>query len=191
MNTKNNYNFFLPSDCAKLHEHFFTFHFKNPYQHTCLECVVYYFIVFLNVVAIHANIVLLVLLEKEMLLVKILILSSLIVSNVIYYIMYRCLKLCFEKMYRIDFVYSRNFDRIFIGIVKYTKTSYINTFDFNMNDIERFILEKQGNNESYNLKVIFKNKDSQQICRLKNRTKNELNNLAYLLNERLMDKTDK
>ena len=181
MNTKIKYNFFLPSGCAKLHEHLFTFHFKNPYHHTCLESFVCCFIGFLNFMAIQAVIALLVLFGKDILSI-ILILSSLIVSNVIYYIMYRCLKLCFEKIYRIDFVYSRNFDRIFIGIVKYTKTSYINTFDFNMNDIESFILEKEGNNESYNLKVVFKNKDTQQICRMKNKKKNELNDLAYFLN---------
>ena len=187
-NIENNRLFFPINNYIKFHEHLFVYYFQDPFDPTSLDFITYIFIFLSNVIII--NLIPKLINEEDNLIIKILIGSSLIFSNIIFYIIYICLKLYFEKIHRIDFVYSRDFDRIFIGIVKYTKTSYINTFDFNMNDIERFILEKEGNNESYNLKVIFKNKDSQQICRMKNRTKNELNNLAYLLNERLTDKTD-
>ena len=57
-----------------------------------------------------------------------------------FYIIYKLSKKFFDNIYRIDCIFSRNFDRIFIGLVKYTKTSYANTFEFQMNNIDRFIL---------------------------------------------------
>ena len=59
-----------------------------------------------------------------------------------------------------------------------------------MNNIERFILEKEGT-EEYNLKVIFKNNESQEICNIKNKRQEDLEGLAYLLNERLIKNTNK
>ena len=108
--------------------------------------------------------------------------------NTILYIIYKCLKIRFEKIYRIDCIFSRNFDRIFIGLVKYTKTSYINTFEFQMNYIDQFILEKISN-DNYNLKVVFKNKEKHLICNIK-RNQAQLEGLAYLLNERLINNND-
>ena len=42
---------------------------------------------------------------------------------------------------RIDIIYSSNFDRIFIGLVDYYEKSFSNTFLFNINSIQKFILE--------------------------------------------------
>ena len=99
------------------------------------------------------------------------------------YILYKIFKYCYENIFRIDCIYSKNFDRVFIGLVKYTKTKYVNTFEFQMDNIRRFILERKGGN--FNLKVEFKNNGTQQICTIKNKTQDELEGLAYLLNERL------
>ena len=57
-----------------------------------------------------------------------------------------------------------------------------------MNNISRFILEKELNNSniSFNLKVVLKNNETQQICNLKNNTQKDLEGLAYILNERLI-----
>ena len=109
---------------------------------------------------------------------------SFVILNIILYITYHCLKICFEKIYRIDCIFSRDFDRIFIGIVKYNRKSYVNTFEFQMNNIDKFILEKQ-NYENYNLIAKFKNNEKQLICNIK-KSKKELEGLAYLLNERLI-----
>ena len=109
------------------------------------------------------------------------------IVNVILYILYKIFKYCFDNIYRIDCIYSKNFDRVFIGLVKYTKTKYINTFEYQMNNISRFILEKEGNSSqtNFNLKVVFKNNETQQICTIKNKTQDKLEGLAYLFNERL------
>ena len=113
-----------------------------------------------------------------------------ICANIIIYIIYKCFKRFKENIRRFDFIYSKNYDRIFIGIVKYTKTSYVNTFEFEMNDIERFILQKMGNNSiSYDLKVVFKNGESQNICNIRKRSQEELEGLAYILNEKIIIKS--
>ena len=104
--------------------------------------------------------------------------------NIIFYIIYKLAKKFFDNIYRIDCIFSRNFDRIFIGLVKYTKTSYVNTFDFQMINIDRFILENISF-EKYNLVVIFKNGENQLICNIK-KNQEELEGLAYILNEKLI-----
>ena len=106
--------------------------------------------------------------------------------NIILYIIYILLKCCFDKTLRIDCIFSKDFDRIFIGLAKSSLKSYANTFEFQMNDIERFVLQKEGK-AVYNLKVVFKNKETQDIYRITNKTKEELEGLAYLLNERLIN----
>ena len=93
-------------------------------------------------------------------------LSSLIIINSILYIRYKWVKYYKENICRIDIIYSKDFDRIFIGLVKYTQTSYVNTFEFQMNNIDRFILERAGT-QSYNLKAVFKTGEKQLICNIK------------------------
>ena len=104
--------------------------------------------------------------------------------NIIFYIIYKLAKKFFDNIYRIDCIFSRNFDRIFIGVVKHTKTSYVSTFEFPLNNIDRFILEKISY-EKHNLVVIFKNGEKQLICNIK-KNQEELEGLAYILNEKLI-----
>lgn len=92
-----------------------------------------------------------------------------------------------NKILRIDFIYSENFDRIFIGIVQKNEKAYIDTFEFNMNKIDKFVLEKIHNkNKGYNLEVQFKDKgQKRQICALENDMPDDLKGIVYLLNEKL------
>ena len=87
---------------------------------------------------------------------------------------------------RIDFIYSKNFDRIFIGLVNNNEKTYRNTFEFQMNSIDKFILQKIGyEDKGYNLKVNLKNSESHQIYSFKKATQENLRGLVYLLNEKL------
>ena len=110
---------------------------------------------------------------------------SFVVSNAIIYIIYKCIKLKKENIFRIDCIYSKDFDRLFIGNVKYTERSYVNTFEFKMENIDKFILEGAGY-DNFNLRVIFKNNESQTICNIK-KNQIDLEGLTYLLNERLIN----
>ena len=185
---KNTNKFFLPGDLSKymkFSEHLFTYHFNSPSNNSCVDFVIFSIGVALNLIAISLVFSLLFILEKPF---KYFGIYSFVILNIILYITYHCLKIRYEKIYRIDCIFSRNFDRIFIGLVKYNKKSYVNTFEFQMNNIDKFILEKQ-NYENYNLIAKFKNNEKQLICNIK-KTQEELKGLAYLLNERLNKNND-
>ena len=175
--------FYFPqtlSKYMKFSDHFFTYHLKNPLGPTCVDIFFIIMTMFLNCGAFTGTIAILSGTDKS---IKFIVGILIPGVNIILYILYKAFKYCFDKNLRIDCIYSKNFDRIFIGIVKY-KSKYSNTFEYQMNNISRFILEKEGNT-NFNLKVIFKNNETQQIYTIKNKSKGELEGLAYLLNERL------
>ena len=95
-----------------------------------------------------------------------------------------------ENFQRIDWIYSENYDQIFIGVVKNDK-SYLNTLTYNSNLINRYVLELKG--DKYLLKIIFHDSTEAQICQFKKNFQeysyyslNEnLNALLYLLNGQL------
>ena len=93
---------------------------------------------------------------------------------------------------RIDIIYSKNFDRLFIGIVKNDGKTYIKKFLFNLNEIDKFVIIKKNNNEKgFHLKSINKgNNLIQDICYI-NEEQEELEGLLYILNEKLTDGADK
>lgn len=88
---------------------------------------------------------------------------------------------------RIDFIYSKNFDTIFIGVVKNGEKSYAKTFEFKMDNIDKFILQNFEYNTGFYLKVIFKDKQIQDIWPIENKNQFDLEGLIYLLNERLIN----
>jgi hypothetical protein len=86
---------------------------------------------------------------------------------------------------RIDFVFSENYDEIFIGIVKSNKKSYKNTFHYEMNLINKFMINMKQTNEIDLLVVLKNNPKAQYICSIKNILKINADGLIYLLNEKL------
>ena len=165
-------------------DNFFTYHLRDPFHTTCINCLFILFTILSNLIFIGLGTFLIISGITNNIIIVI---GSLlfVIPNIILYLIYKCVKAKKENIYRIDIIYSKNFDRMFIGLVKYTKTSYVNIFEFQMNNINRFILENIGH-DNYNLKVIFKNNDSQLICNIK-KSQEELEGLAFLLNERLIN----
>ena len=91
---------------------------------------------------------------------------------------------------RIDIIYSSNFDRIFIGLVDYYEKSFSNTFLFDINSIEKFILEPKNKRKTKNiLKVILKNGENQTIYQI-NENEPTLIGLLFILNEKLNNKNE-
>jgi hypothetical protein len=84
------------------------------------------------------------------------------------YFMYDCYNSLEGKIKRIDFIFSKDFNTIFIGLVKYTETKYVATFEFQKNNITKFFYERAD--DDFNLKVQFKNNKKQKICTLKRQT---------------------
>ena len=57
-----------------------------------------------------------------------------------------------------------------------------------MNNIDKFFLQNFKNfNSGFDLKVMFKDKQIQDIWPIKNKYQRDLEGLIYLLNERLID----
>ena len=172
----------------KFHENFFTYHFVNPIKYTVFGIFMTVLFIISNIVIIFL-IVLMLLNQNGIMILKFV--CSLIIINILLYILYSCIKSKTDNIYRIDCIYSKDFNRIFIGVVKYTTTSYINTFEHQIDDIDSFIFQKVGFGLLYDLKAVFKNKEKQKICRIKGKSQQNLLGLAHLLNEKLsVDDTD-
>ena len=115
-----------------------------------------------------------------------------IIIDLIIYFLYKCLKLKNENIFKIDFIYSKDFDRVFIGVVKYNQAKYVNTFEYQKNNISKFVYEREGNTNSknFNLKVELKNNEIQQLCTLKKQSQNELEGLICFLNREFIAYTN-
>ena len=86
---------------------------------------------------------------------------------------------------RIDIIYSNNFDTIFIALLNHNGTSYKKKFIYNINSIERFILENyETSHKKSILKVVYKNKNVEEIFII-NENKFRLEELLFILNEKL------
>ena len=187
LDIKKNY-FFSSNQTSTLREymvfsdHFFTYHLKAPLSTSCSGICFIIIACFINLCTISASIPILVS-ENAKIHIKIVVVIFILIGIIIVFILHKIFKYCFGDVFRIDCIYSNNFDRLFIGLVKLNKTKYVNTFEYKIDDISRFILEREGNN--YKLKVVFKNNETQEIYTIKKKTKEELGRLAFLLNERL------
>ena len=173
------------SNYMKFSGHFSTLHLKNPLKTSCFGICFIIIALFVNLITISAAVALLVSINAKTH-TKIIGIIFFPIGNILLYILY-ILYNCFDHIFRIDCIYSKNFDRIFIGLVKNNIAKYINTFEYQINNISKFIFERVGNSSvtNYDLKVIFKNNEIQRICTIKNKAHMELESLAYLLNERL------
>jgi len=87
-----------------------------------------------------------------------------------------------ESFERLDWIYSKNFDRFFFGVVK-NDSSYVNTFIYNTNEIDKFILEIKD--DKYCFKIVLKGGVNTEICQYKNEKEDNLNIFIYLINGQL------
>ena len=99
-----------------------------------------------------------------------------------------------KRISRIDIIYSNNFDRIFIGLLDYYEKTYLNTFLFQINSIDKFILQsiiksKEQSENKNNLQVILKSGEIQTICQI-NDFEAALEGLLFILNEKLSNRNE-
>ena len=105
-----------------------------------------------------------------------------IIVNILFFIFF---SKAIKEVRRIDIIYSDDFGRMFIGLVNQKEKKYLNTFTLNTNSIGNFTLESINNSESkFNLKVIYKNNETLNICRI-NEQRNILDGLLYILNKQI------
>jgi hypothetical protein len=84
-----------------------------------------------------------------------------------------------ENFERLDWIYSNDFDRIFFGVVK-NDSSYVNTFIYNTNTIDKFVLEIRDG--KFCFKILLKDGTNTEICRYNREQENNLNTFIYLIN---------
>lgn len=90
-----------------------------------------------------------------------------------------------EKFKRIDIIYSKNFDKIFIGVVKNDKT-YINRLILKINTIDKFAMSMEP--KSFGFKVLLKETINQtEICDFIHQRKKYLEDFLFFLNGKLGD----
>ena len=93
-----------------------------------------------------------------------------------------------EKFQRIDWIYSKNFDRIFIGFVKNVET-YLNSLIYNINTVDKLLLNKMNNN--YLFKILLKDGNNVDICEFTKEKENTLNKFIFLINGQINDRNDR
>ena len=106
------------------------------------------------------------------------IISPALVFDIIVYLINICLE---NRVFRIDCIFSSDFDRIFIGLTKINEQSYKASFEFQLNEINKFIINE--NNNSTFFSVIDSNNNIIDICQILDRE--DLSNFVLLLNEKL------
>jgi hypothetical protein len=84
-----------------------------------------------------------------------------------------------ENFIQIDWIYSKNFDRIFIGILKNTNT-YLNKGIYAIDSIDMCHFETM--NKINNFQVVLKNGNSETLCTFKLLPKDKLNDFIILIN---------
>jgi len=80
---------------------------------------------------------------------------------------------------RLDWIYTKDFDRIFIGVVK-DDSSYFNNFIFSTDTIDKLVLEIFG--EYYSLKIILKTGTRTEICKFLKEKKMQLEIFIKFIN---------
>ena len=84
-----------------------------------------------------------------------------------------------EKFKEIDWIYSKNYDRIFIGVVKSNNT-YLNKRLYHVDAIQNFQFEKMGGKN--NFQAVFKDGNSENICTFEHLPEEKLDTFIILIN---------
>jgi len=90
---------------------------------------------------------------------------------------------------RLDIIYSKNKDKIFLILVTYFNT-YYKTFEFNLNNIDKFTLSQMKLNKSgFMIKVLFNDgKEEENICFIPKAEEDKLKDLMTILNKEIIIK---
>ena len=165
----------------KISENFFSYYFKEPYFE---DSTFVLFLFSINFTCVIGLLLYLFEVDKENELMVGFVICTLIIFNVIF--IFRRV----NRIKRMDVIYSNDFKKMFIGLVKYYEKSYKNIFVFEIDKIEKFKFEQDKlSNKYFNLKVELKNEEIIKICKTENE-EDILNVLLIALNERIEKSED-
>ena len=170
----------------KFGEHFFTFYLDSP----LLQRGIYYYypiiILCLHVFNVAFTFALsVIIISEENIYITIIAIFGFIVINVFIYLIIIAIYKCRSKDSRIDFIYSKNYDKLFIGIVNSEQNRYSKSFEYQIDEIDKFFFQiPELNKGNIIFKVILKNKKIDIIAQNKSIDKYEQEGLEYILNEK-------
>ena len=177
----------IVNSLLKFGVHFFTFYLISPLKRQTLYYdVIILFIYIFNTLFFALGLIFTFSIEGELLLGLIFLLVTIIFPISIFFIFYSCNKCYCSNDTRIDFIYSKDFDKIFIGIVNYKQNRYSKTFEYQMDEIERFLVQQpEALNGNSTFKVVLKNKRIDEIQQFIEIDRNDKEGLEYILNGKL------
>ena len=169
-----NYNL---SKYMKMSEHFYTFYFEQScfFSHFMnLSFPLFFEFIYLLITSILFS-------EMPTIGKIIVIIIDIITIILLLYVFY----LFFKVYLRMDIIFSKNFDKLFIALLNRKGSSYKKTFIFDINLIDKFILQpyKDSNKKSF-LKVVYKDKNIEELLRI-DEYRNNLDGLLFILNQKL------
>ena len=170
------------SKIMRFNDHLFTYYFNSPNEDKCCcdDSTGLFLIAFVNFV-IWPIAIRIAFINFFAFFWRISGIFIIMVFNFICILYYLCRK---RKNVRIDFIFSKDFDELFIGVVsKAIKYSYRNTFEYQMKNINRFILERKSNQTI--IKAELKNNAYETIFCFQNLETTYSDGIIYLLNEKL------
>ena len=165
----------------KISNNFTSYYFKGPFMN---DMLLYIFLILIDLSCILGSFIFIDKVHNVLgIILGIIILIILIIIN------YYCINKRFNLIKRIDIIYSNDFKQMFIGLVKYYEKSYKNTFIFDNNLIDKFLLEpyKQSEKKYFKIIITLKDKSRQEICVIK-ATKCNMAELLSILNEKKIQK---
>ena len=165
----------------KMSDYFFSYYFIQPCCYCGFKCLI--ITMLLTVIIIAFPITTIFIYDNvDVLVTVILIIVMLVIPSIIEVFNIIAIN---KYSLRMDIIYSKNFDTIFIAFLNHNGNSYKKTFMHNINSIERFIIESYNNsNDQSILKVEYKDKSIEVIFRM-DEGKYNLEGLLFILNEKL------
>ena len=171
-------NQIIENRCKKLSEHFYSYGIKCSESNFC--GFLFIFLVLTFVYWIFAIISLYQFIKEKNVLIWIGFIGGYLFCLLLFFIL---VNYTHNKIMRIDFIFSKNFDRIFIGNVRQNGESYRDKFILEMNRINIFFLDKKRNNTAL-LRVIESN-NYIDILEITEKNFEQLEKLVNLLNRKL------
>ena len=170
-------NQFILNKLIQISRYFFTYYFFEPKMEISMFLILTIFLSFIYI-CLSLPLVIGLIFETDIQIYIIIIFDLLLlilfnIINILCRISYN------NKIIRIDFIFSSDYDRIFIGTVKRQQKSYKNKILIETSQIKQFMLEIKGSNVLF--KILLLN-SSIDICLIKGRTYWELEPLINNLN---------
>ena len=170
------------SNIMRFSKFFYTYHVRNPNESERRKrCNMNYIFFLINLLLFVGMIVIsAVVLELNGLLCFLMTFGSIIVADVIIFLIINCVN---NRIKRIDCIYDSDFKKIFIGTTIMNEKCYKNTYEFALSEINKFYVKENNKKTFLSVSVLDNDID---ICEIINKI--DLNSFVSILNDNIKKK---